>query len=281
MPFEPTHSPIQPFLRPLIFLLSTVGCFVIWSGHPYITTLIEPVLKPEVAIIFVCYFFWKLLLRHSGFLKNPTVVLTRGWPVETMWSALMHQCFTLFVWFMALRESRQSEMPLFDWFSTSFKTNNWDERFWDRMCLGCQLAEMYTDFIMYGSYEGFDLGFWGHHLLTFVAVALVFCMNLPVGESVFFACTLECGSIALNYNSLWPSRNGFRARVILYTLSRGLCTLVVCWSCFCSLTMSTFPLRIVDHLPLTLIIVLNWYWCLAMIRSQLKIESDSREQKNV
>ena len=119
MPFEPTHSRIQPFLRPLIFLLSTVGCFVIWSGHPYITiTKIEPVLKPEVAIIFVCYFCWKLLLRHSGFLKNPTVVLTRGWPIETMWSALMHQCFTLFLWFMALRESRQSKMLLFDWFST-------------------------------------------------------------------------------------------------------------------------------------------------------------------
>ena len=46
------------------------------------------------------------------------------------------------------------------------------------------------------------------------------------------------GSAALNYNSIYPSKNGFRMRAICYTLSRGTAAAILPLSMYWSWTMS-------------------------------------------
>jgi len=279
MPFTPTYHPLTSYLRPLTILSSAL--FLIALHQQLLHHFLAPILYIETAYVFIFYFVWKLFLRHCGIFRNPTVPGKRGWPLETMFSALVHQCATVLVFLIAVSQflKQNQDQPLrqslFQWWSTGFVAPySWNIRFWDKLSLTMQLAEMYSDFIMYGTYDGFDLGYWAHHVLTFVAVMMVYCSGLPVGNGVFYASILEGGSIALNYNNMYPSKWGFRMRAICYACSRGVGTLILPLSMYWSWTLprSVYPVNFITHAPLVAILLLNFVWLNAMIKTQLEVE---------
>ena len=286
MPFVPEAHPLQPYLRPLTIGLSILVLSVALSPlgdflgcRTYLHQLFAPILYSQNLFTLMFYFAWKLFLRHGGLVTNSTKI-TRGWPVETMWSALLHQCASLLVFLLCVREPLlllQSSDPnsVFTWWSSGIiEPYTWDTRFWDKLLLTMQLSEMYTDFILYGACEGFDLDYWFHHIMTFVAVMMVYCGGMPAGLGVFYASILEGGSVALNYNSIYPSKNGFRMRAICYTLSRGIAAAILPLSMYWSWTMSIvdYPASVLSHAPLVALILLNFSWLKAMIQKQLKVE---------